>query len=57
MSENNNYETNEFILFLKVFYSLLENCPSQKVLNSRIDDIKIELIKTANNFNAHAEQL
>ena len=48
---------NNFITFLEIFYSLLENCPSQKVLKARIDDIKDELIKTADNFNAHAEQL
>lgn len=53
MSENNNYETNEFIVFLKIFQSLLESSPSQKANNAKIKNLKDELFETSRSFNEH----
>lgn len=53
MSENNDYETNEFIVFLKIFQYLLESSPSQKANNAKIENLKDELFETSRSFNEH----
>ena len=57
MSSNNLYNENDYtndddyIIFLKIFLSLLESCPSVKVQNAKVINIKKEMIETAKSFN------
>ena len=55
-SNNNEKEDNRLITFLEVFFSLLESCPSKKVVDARVYDAKSEMLKVAGEFNKHACQ-
>lgn len=50
-NENDNTNDDDYIIFLKIFLSLLESCPSVKVQNAKIINIKKEMIETARSFN------
>lgn len=50
-NENDNTNDDDYIIFLKIFLSLLESCPSVKVQNAKIINIKKEMIETAKSFN------
>jgi hypothetical protein len=50
-NENDNTNDDDYIIFLKIFLSLLENCPSVKVQNAKVINIKKEMIETARSFN------
>lgn len=50
-NENDNTNDDDYIIFLKIFLSLLESCPSIKVQNAKVINIKKEMIETARSFN------
>lgn len=50
-NENDNTNDDDYIIFLKIFLSLLESCPSVRVQNAKVINIKKEMIETAKNFN------
>ena len=50
-NENDNTNDDDYIIFLKIFLSLLESCPSVKVKNAKVINIKKEMIETAKSFN------
>lgn len=50
-NENDNTNDDDYIIFLKIFLSLLESCPSVKVQNAKVINIKKEMIETARSFN------
>jgi hypothetical protein len=50
-NENDNTNDDNYIIFLKIFLSLLESCPSVKVQNAKVINIKKEMIETARSFN------
>lgn len=50
-NENDNTNDDDYIIFLKIFLSLLEICPSVKVQNAKVINIKKEMIETARSFN------
>lgn len=50
-NENDNTNDDDYIIFLKIFLSLLESCPSVKVQNAKVINIKKEMIETAKSFN------
>jgi hypothetical protein len=50
-NENDNTNDDDYIIFLKIFLSLLESCPSVRVQNAKVINIKKEMIETARSFN------
>ena len=50
-NENDNTNDDDYIIFLKIFLSLLESCSSVKVQNAKVINIKKEMIETARSFN------
>lgn len=50
-NENDNTNDDDYIIFLKIFLSLLESCPSVRVQNAKVINIKKEMIETAKSFN------